>query len=241
MLNIHDTNAIITILVLAIGYISSIALIGFAQLHLIALMGDKSVLRKFAPSTVYPYEHFDIFGFIFFITTGFGWSKTLEIKSHEIQGKNRKLRLFIARNAQALTCMLAGIVVLLISFLDFGRNTMHAFLGFTSVASTSDISLIGLLSEHFPQMTSFSLITGVFLSSIIIFCAANATLHIFLSLFKWLYGKATIQFLGIEEAYAAETIASILLFMIYRKQLFVFVIGFIIGTAQLLASLFGIL
>lgn len=240
MLNIHDTNFVITIIVLAIGYITSIYLIGLGQLHLIALMGDKSVLRKFAPSALYPYEHFDIFGFVFFIATGFGWSKTLEIKNHAISGKNKKIRLFIARNAQALTCVLAGIGILFLSFLDFGRTTMHAFLGYTAIASKSDISLISILAEHFPELSSFSLVMGLFLSSVIIFCAANATLHIFLGMFKWLYGRAATRFLSPDEAYAAETVASLLLFMIYRKQLFVFVIGFIIGIAQLLASLFGI-
>lgn len=241
MLNIQDTNFLITITLLAVAYITSIYLIGLGQLQLIALMGDKSVLRKFAPSNLYPLEHFDSMGFVFFLFTGFGWSKTLEIKNYSITGQYKKLRTFIARNAQAITCLFWAIAILLISFLDFGK-TMHAFLLYVREACKNNISLVNEVSSAFPDLSSLSIVIGLFLSSIIMFCAANATLHIFLTGIKWLYERAATHSFGdSDEAQMAETVFSIILFMLYGQRLFALIMWSIMRIAQLLALIFGIL
>lgn len=241
MLNIHDTNLIITISLLAIGYITSIYLMGLSQVHLISFMGDKSVPRRFAPSVFYPLEHFDIIGFLFFLGTGFGWSKTLEVKNYSISGQSKRLRMFIARHAQVVTCLLWAIIIMFLALFDLGRS-MNLFMNLIIKASKNDISLVNELARAFPELSSMSIVIGLFLSSVILFCAANATLHIFLTGIKWLYHKTSSQLFDIgDESYISETFFSIILFMLYGQHLFGLIILFIMSIAKILALIFGIL
>lgn len=240
MLNFQDTHFVLTMSVMALAYIVSIYLLGIAQIQLVALMGDKSVLRRFAPSTFYPLEHFDVFGFIFFLTSGFGWSKTLTIRQHAIRGRFRRLRLFIARNAQIITCLTFAIIALFISYVGFGEDMYSFFLRASHPQFAASGSLVALAIDYFPKLSSWSTVVSVLLSSVATFFAANATIHLFLNIMNWIYGRVGMQYYLAEDDYATETLMALIIFRFFGWNLFENIIDLVIMSTHILASLLRI-
>ena len=107
-----------------VAYFIVVSISGFFRAWVALKMGDQTPAYM-GFLTLNPAKHTDFVGFIFMVLFGFGWGKYIPIASFNINGKFRKIRIFIANFSDIFANFAIATVSLICLVIYFGADILR--------------------------------------------------------------------------------------------------------------------
>src|SRR3990167_2956321 len=117
MLNLQNTEALVTAIMLVFAYSVAITLIGAGQAYITYILGDPTA-KDAGLTSLNPLAHVDPLGALCFIFFSFGWSKQCPIVTENFTGDWHALKAFIAFFARVLLSIVIAFFSLIL-FIGF--------------------------------------------------------------------------------------------------------------------------
>jgi hypothetical protein len=239
MINLTGAEFLFALLILIIAYFISHTINGALQAHGTSLLGDSTAKHE-GHTSLNPFVHVDLFGFLALIFLGIGWLQTVPLDPAAFTGRWRYSKLLAAFWMEAFVSIALAMISLVLSVLLYGYSltsllVMQLFTYYSKsfllfFSSSSHLQIANLFTNHETPLAiaiAFLLISIVYLNILI------AAISLIFNFFRYLL------LVGFEKGYTYMEYASYLSF--FGPFLVVFVFGdrlicFLLGLTQLGAS-----
>lgn len=124
MMNLQAIGFIFGLITTILAYFIVVSISGFFRAWVASKMGDQTPAYM-GFLTLNPVAHIDFVGFIFMVLFGFGWGKYIPIASFNINGKFRKIRIFIANFSDIFANFVIATVSMIALVIYFGADILR--------------------------------------------------------------------------------------------------------------------
>lgn len=247
MLNLKCAELFVGFITFFIAYLTAISIAGFFKAWIAYQAGDETP-RDMGFLTLNPLVHIDTVGAIFLILFRFGWSRSVPINPHHIDGSIKMLgiksgaripKLVFTYLADTIAYFTIALIALVAVVAIFGTDILdiaYAMLVFSQCMSHL------FIAHAFPTYSSMSIAIGFILIALAYLSIMVGVLDFILNSYRLalqLFIEKSPDYTGSQEAYSSLLIP-IVIMLIFAAPLRFFVTSFMVYEGGVIARLLGV-